>query len=162
MDPEFRRTIADPVADWKRNMSDADLQRKTAKSQLDWELQRQGINMSMLASRSPDDQAKLRGMKAASDAAQKRYEKLIAEAPNDYSTVWERLEKEAAKKLRSASYQDGWKQSAEHIRNLPETWDSDNKVSAATVEAAMLPEAEMGSCQPGRRASKASIRCHPT
>ena len=92
MDPEFRRTIADPVADWKRNMSDADLQRKTAKSQLDWELQRQGINMSM-ASRSPDDQAKLRGMKAASDAAQKRYEKLIAEAPNDYSTVWERLER---------------------------------------------------------------------
>ena len=143
MDPEFRRTISDPVVDWKRNMSDADLQRKTAKSQLDWELQRQGVSMSMLASRSPADQEKLQGMKAASDAAQKRYEKLIAEAPKDYSTVWERLEKEAAKKLRRASYQDGLKQSAERIRNLPETWDSDNKASANAVEAAMLPEAEM-------------------
>ncbi|MGU7843128.1 hypothetical protein ACV22V_27080 [Burkholderia sp. AW33-5] len=143
MDPAFRRTISDPVADWKRNMSDADLQRKTTKSQLDWELQRQGINMSMLASRSPADQEKLRGMKAASDAAQKRYEKLIAEAPNDYSTVWERLEKEAAKKLRRASYQDGLKQSAERIRNTPDIWDSDNKASAAAIEAAMLPEAEI-------------------
>nr|WP_282506532.1 hypothetical protein [Burkholderia cepacia] len=61
MDPEFRRTISDPVADWKRNTSDADLQRKTTKSQLDWELQRQGINMSMLASRSPADQEKAAG-----------------------------------------------------------------------------------------------------
>ena len=143
MDPEFRRTISDPVADWKRNMADADLQRKTAKSQLDWELQREGINMSMLASRSQDEQAKLRGMKAASDAAQKRYEKLIAEAPKDYSTVWERLEKEAEKKLRSASYQEGLKQSVERIRNMPDSWDSDNKVSADAVEVAMLPEAEM-------------------
>ncbi|QTD89405.1 DUF2235 domain-containing protein [Burkholderia anthina] len=143
MDPDFRRTISDPVADWKRNMSDADLQRKTAKSQLDWELQRQGINMSMLASRSQEDQAKLRGMKAASDAAQKRYEKLVAEAPKDYSTVWERLEKEAAKKLRRASYQEGLKQSAERIRNMPDSWDSNNKASADAVEAAMLPEAEM-------------------
>ncbi|VWB96832.1 DUF2235 domain-containing protein [Burkholderia metallica] len=142
-DPEFRRTMSDPVADWKRNMSDADLQRKTAKSQLDWELQRQGINMSMLASRSQEDQAKLRGMKAASDAAQKRYEKLVAEAPKDYSTVWERLEQEAAKKLRRASYQEGLKQSAERIRNMPDSWDSNNKASADAVEAAMLPEAEM-------------------
>ncbi|ACB62912.1 DUF2235 domain-containing protein [Burkholderia ambifaria] len=143
MDPEFRRTISDPVADWKRNTADADLQRKTTKSQLDWELQRQGINMSMVASRSQADQEKLRGMKAASDAAQKRYEQLVAEAPKDYSTVWERLEREAAKKLRRAPYQDGLKQAAERIRNLPETWDSDNKASAAAVEAAMLPEAEM-------------------
>ncbi|AOR68230.1 hypothetical protein BBJ41_12180 [Burkholderia stabilis] len=143
LDPEFRRTMSDPVADWKRNMADADLQRKTAKSQLDWELQRQGINMSMLASRSPADQSTLRGMKAASDAAQKRYEKLIAEAPKDYTTVWERLEKESAKKLRQATYQDGLRQSAERIRNTPDSWDSNNKASADAVEAAMLPEAQM-------------------
>ncbi|MBJ9921425.1 DUF2235 domain-containing protein [Burkholderia cenocepacia] len=142
-DPAFQRTISDPVADWKRNMADADLQRKTTKSQLDWELQRQGINMSMLASRSPADQATLRGMKAASDAAQKRYEKLIAEAPKDYTTVWERLHKESEKMLRSASYQEGLKQSVERIRNMPDSWDSDNKVSADAVEVAMLPEAEM-------------------
>jgi len=142
-DPEFRRTMSDPVADWKRNMADADLQRKTAKSQLDWELQRQGINMSMLASRSPADQATLRGMKAASDAAQKRYEKLIAEAPKYYTTVWERLHKESEKMLRRASYQDGLRQSAERIRNMPDTWDSNNKASADAVEATMLPEAQM-------------------
>ncbi|HDR9509079.1 hypothetical protein C5615_24170 [Burkholderia cepacia] len=142
-DPEFRRTMSDPVADWKRNMSDADLQRKTAKSQLDWELQRQGINMSMLASRSQADQATLRGMKAASDAAQKRYEKLIAEAPKDYTTVWERLHKESEKMLRRASLQDGLRQSAERIRNMPDSWDSNNKASADAVEAFMLPEAQM-------------------
>ncbi|MCU9955253.1 DUF2235 domain-containing protein [Burkholderia sp. BKH01] len=142
-DPAFRRTMSDPVADWKRNMADADLQRKTAKSQLDWELQRQGINMSMLASRSPADQATLRGMKAASDAAQKRYEKLIAEAPKDYTTVWERLHKESEKMLRRASLQDGLRQSAERIRNMPDSWDSNNKASADAVEAAMLPEAQM-------------------
>lgn len=142
-DPEFRRTMSDPVADWKRNMADADLQRKTAKSQLDWELQRQGINMSMLASRSQADQATLRGMKAASDAAQKRYEKLIAEAPKDYTTVWERLHKESEKMLHRASHQDGLRQSAERIRNMPDSWDSNNKASADAVEAAMLPEAQM-------------------
>ncbi|UVE66664.1 DUF2235 domain-containing protein [Burkholderia pyrrocinia] len=142
-DPEFRRTMSDPVADWKRNMADADLQRKTAKSQLDWELQRQGINMSMLASRSQADQATLRGMKAASDAAQKRYEKLIAEAPKDYTTVWERLHKESEKMLRRASLQDGLRQSAERIRNMPDSWDSNNKASADAVEAFMLPEAQM-------------------
>ncbi|MGU7776012.1 hypothetical protein ACV229_38395 [Burkholderia sp. MR1-5-21] len=142
-DPEFRRTMSDPVADWKRNMADADLQRKTTKSQLDWELQRQGINMSMLASRSQADQATLRGMKAASDAAQKRYEKVLAEAPKDYTTVWERLHKESEKMLRRASYQDGLRQSAERLRNMPDIGDSNNKASADAVEAAMLPEAQM-------------------
>ncbi|MBU9212183.1 DUF2235 domain-containing protein [Burkholderia multivorans] len=142
-DPEFRRTMSDPVADWKRNMADADLQRKTTKSKLDWELQRQGINMSMLASRSPADQATLRGMKAASDAAQKRYEKLLAEAPKDYTTVWERLHKESERMLYRASLQDGLRKSAERIRNTPDTWDSDNKASADAIEAAMLPEPQM-------------------
>ncbi|VBB11905.1 DUF2235 domain-containing protein [Burkholderia stabilis] len=142
-DPAFRRTMSDPVADWKRNMTDADLQRKTTKSKLDWELQRQGINMSMLASRSPADQATLRGMKAASDAAQKRYEKLIAEAPKDYTTVWERLHKESEKMLYRASLQDGLRKSAELIRNMPDSWDSNNKASADTVESTMLPEPQM-------------------
>ncbi|HEJ2438616.1 TPA: DUF2235 domain-containing protein [Burkholderia multivorans] len=142
-DPEFRRTMSDPVADWKRNMADADLQRKTTKSKLDWELQRQGINMSMLASRSPADQATLRGMKAASGAAQKRYEKLLAEAPKDYTTVWERLHKESERMLYRASLQDGLRKSAERIRNTPDTWDSDNKASADAIEAAMLPEPQM-------------------
>jgi len=135
--------MSDPVADWKRNMADADLQRKTTKSKLDWELQRQGINMSMLASRSPADQATLRGMKAASDAAQKRYEKLLAEAPKDYTTVWERLHKESERMLYRASLQDGLRKSAERIRNTPDTWDSDNKASADAIEAAMLPEPQM-------------------
>jgi hypothetical protein len=72
-EPDFRRSIGDPVTDWHHQVSDADEQRKAAKSKLDWELQRQGINMSMLASRSAFDQATLRELKAASDAAQKRY-----------------------------------------------------------------------------------------
>ncbi|RQT06473.1 DUF2235 domain-containing protein [Burkholderia contaminans] len=142
-DPEFRRTMSDPVTDWKRNMADADLQRKTTKSQLDWELQRQGINMSMLASRSPADQATLKGMKAASDAAQKRYEKLVAEAPKDYTTVWERLHKESENMLRRAAVQDGLRKSAEHVRNLPDSWDSNNKMSADVIESTMLPEPQM-------------------
>ncbi|WP_126285125.1 DUF2235 domain-containing protein [Burkholderia stagnalis] len=138
LDPEFRRTMSDPVADWKRNMADADLQRKTTKSQLDWELQRQGINMSMLASRSAADQAMLRGMKAASDAAQKRYEKLVQAAPKDYTSVWERLQKESSDLLRREPLQEGLRKSAERIRNMPDTWDSDNKASAQAVEAYMM------------------------
>ncbi|MGZ2743539.1 hypothetical protein [Burkholderia stagnalis] len=146
-DPDFRRSISDPVTDWNHQMKDADQQRKAAKTKLDWELQRQGVSMSMLSSRSPVDQATLRQLKAASDAAQQRYEGLIATAPKDYTSVWERLQKEADSMLRRASYQDGLRSAADRIRHTKDTWDSDNRRSAEAVEAAMLSEDQMALIQ---------------
>jgi hypothetical protein len=146
-DPDFRRSISDPVTDWHHQMTDADEQRKATKAKLDWELQRQGINMSMLSSRSPADQATLRQMKAASDAAQKRYEGLIATAPKDYTSVWTRLQKESDDMLRRASYQDGLRRSADLIRHTENTWDSDNERTAEAVEAGMLPADQMALIQ---------------
>jgi Uncharacterized alpha/beta hydrolase domain (DUF2235) len=147
-DPDFRRSMGDPEADWHHQMSDADGQRKAAKAKLDWELQRQGINMSMLSSRSAADQATLRQLKAASDTAQKRYEGLIATAPSrDYTSVWTRLQNESDEMLRRATSQDGLRRTAELIRHSGRTWGSDNRLSAETVESAMLSADQMALIQ---------------
>lgn len=96
-DPRFRGAVTDPMTDWKRQREEADVQRKAAKVALDLEIQRQGVNMSMLSSRSLADRARLRQLKAESEAAQRRYEALIVSAPRqDYTTVWQRLDQEAS------------------------------------------------------------------
>jgi len=95
-DPAFRRSVTGPVTDWQQEIKEAESQRQAAKATLDWELQRQGISMSMLSTRSAADQANLLQLKAANDAAQKRYETLLAAVPKgDYTSVWERLDREA-------------------------------------------------------------------
>jgi hypothetical protein len=146
-DPDLRRSLAEPVADWYQQMKDADRQRKEAKTKLNLELQRQGISMRMLSSRPPADQATLRQLKADSDAAQKRYEGLIEEAPKDYTSVWTRLQSEADDMLLRASAQDGLKRSADLIRHSELISDYDKVLSAKTVEAAMLSADEMALIQ---------------
>ncbi|WP_296224968.1 phospholipase effector Tle1 domain-containing protein [Ralstonia sp. UBA689] len=96
-DPKFRGSVTDPMADWEQQIKTAEQERRAAKSALDLEMQRQGVSMSMLSSRSPQDQATLLQLKAQSDAAQRRYQALIATAPKqDFSSVWQRLDHEAA------------------------------------------------------------------
>lgn len=143
-DPAFRRSISDPVDTWHQQLSDADQQRKAAKAQLDWEMQRQGVSMGMLSSRSPADQATLNQLKSSSDAAQRRYESLIASAPhNDYTSVWVRLQKQSDENLRRAAAQDGLKRSADLIRNTDLIPDDEKQASLTTIESTLLPPAQM-------------------
>lgn len=141
-DPDLRRSLAEPVTDWYQQMKDADRQRKEAKAMLTLELERQGISMSMLSSRPAADQATLLQLKAGSDAAQKRYDGLIAAAPKDYTSVWTRLQGEADDMLRRASAQDGLKRSADLIRHSDLISDRDKEVSAQTVESVKLLDAD--------------------
>ncbi|PZR39098.1 DUF2235 domain-containing protein [Paraburkholderia fungorum] len=95
-DPDFRHSVTHPVTDWKQQFKDADLQLRTAKAKLDWEMQRQGVTMGMLSTRSPSDQAILLKLKADKDAAQGRYDSLLQTAPKeDFTSVWTRLDQEA-------------------------------------------------------------------
>lgn len=95
-DPHFPPKARDPMRDWMEQAREADGQRKAAKARLDWEMRRQGVTMSLLSTRSAADQAKLRELKANSDAAQQHYETLIAAAPKqEFTSVWQRLDQEA-------------------------------------------------------------------
>ncbi|MCW0014617.1 hypothetical protein OIV42_31750, partial [Burkholderia pseudomallei] len=47
-------------------------------------------------------------------------------------------QKESSDLLRREPLQEGLRKSAERIRNMPDTWDSDNKASAQAVEAYMM------------------------
>ena len=95
-DPAFRHSVSDPVTDWNQQYKDADLQLRTAKAKLDWEMQRQGVTMDMLSTRSPSDQATLRKLKAEKDAAQQHRDSLLQTAPKgNYTSVWTRLDAEA-------------------------------------------------------------------
>ncbi|WP_433695083.1 phospholipase effector Tle1 domain-containing protein [Paraburkholderia phenoliruptrix] len=147
-DPGSRNSIANPVTDWHQKFADADEQRKAATAKLDWELQRQGIDMSMLSSRSPADQATLLKLKAASDAAQNRYDGVISAAPKrEYTSVWTRLQSESDEMLRRASYQDGLHRSVDLLKKSSDTWDSDNQLSAEAVESSMLSADQMALVQ---------------
>lgn len=95
-DPQFRHSVSDPTTEWQQQIKDADLQLRTAKSKLDWEMQRQGVTMSMLSTRSPEDQAALLKLKADKDAAQSHYDSLVQTAPKgNFTSVWTRLDQEA-------------------------------------------------------------------
>ncbi|MEM5326215.1 DUF2235 domain-containing protein [Paraburkholderia sp. JHI2823] len=142
-DPAFQQSLSAPVTDWHQQMSEANAQRQAAKARLDGEMQRQGVDMRMLSSRSPADQAKLRQLKAASDAAQQRYQGLAGNAPNDYTSVSARLQSESDKMLRQTALQDGLKRSVDLIRNTDLISDADKQVSADAVESVMLPPAQM-------------------
>lgn len=142
-DPAFQQSISAPVTDWHQQLSDADTQRRAAKAQLDWEMQRQGVSMSMLSSRSPADQATLQQLKATSDAAQQRYEGLVASAPADYTSVFVRLQSESDEMLHKASLQDGRKQTADLIGQSSLIPDAVKKVGVHAIESMMLPPAQM-------------------
>jgi hypothetical protein len=143
-DPAFRQSLSAPVTDSTRQLSEADTQRKAAKAALDWEMQRQGVDMSMISSRSPSDQATLRQLKSASDAAQQRYQDFIGTIPSDYTSVWARLQKESDEMITRSAAQSGLPQSAKLIRQTDLISDDDKEASAEIVDSTVwLPPAQM-------------------
>ncbi|VWD01112.1 DUF2235 domain-containing protein [Burkholderia contaminans] len=85
-DPEFRHSVTDPATEWRKDVEKADYDRRDAKAKLDW---------AMMGSQRMDS-PKIQKLKLAKQAADKRYNDLWSDVPpSNYTTVWQRLDKEA-------------------------------------------------------------------
>ncbi|GAB7533947.1 hypothetical protein [Burkholderia sp. 3C] len=144
-DPEFRKTISDPVEKWRSDYAAADYQRKLTKSKLDAEMQRQGVIMSMISTRPPEDQATLLKLKAERDAAETHFENLVGTAPRDFTSVWTRLQNDADRLVAKAGKQDQRKKTAESLRSAPPDpyGLGGAQIAASVLEYGLLSDDEM-------------------
>ncbi|CAG9211060.1 hypothetical protein PSP6_30021 [Paraburkholderia tropica] len=85
-DADFRHSVTDPVAEWRKEVEKADYDRRAAAAKLQWEMQGSG----------PMDSPKIQQLRQEKQAADAHWNDLFAHAPsNNYTTVWKRLDAEA-------------------------------------------------------------------
>jgi hypothetical protein len=85
-DADFRHSVTDPVAEWRKDVEKADYDRRAAAAKLQWEMQGSG----------PMDSPKIQQLRQEKQAADAHWNDLFAHAPsNNYTTVWKRLDAEA-------------------------------------------------------------------
>lgn len=85
-DPDFRHSVTDPAIEWRKEIEKADYDRRDASAKLDW---------AMMGSKRMDT-PEIQKLKLAKQAADKRYNDLWKDVPpSNYTTVWQRLDKEA-------------------------------------------------------------------
>lgn len=85
-DADFRHSVTDPVAAWRKEVEKADYDRRAAAAKLQWEMQGSG----------PIDSPKIQQLRQEKQAADAHWNDLFAHAPsNSYTTVWKRLDAEA-------------------------------------------------------------------
>ena len=85
-DPEFRHSVTDPVQQWQDDVKKADHDRRAAASRLDWEMQ--GSQRM--------DSPRIQQLRLEKQAADKHWNELWQNRPaGNYTSVWQRLDKEA-------------------------------------------------------------------